>query len=447
MRSNNSILLLGAITALAGTSVRADLVTDWNDQILAAIKTGGTPPPKASYYLAVFHTAIYDSVNGIQREFQPYKVGGLAPAGASQQAAINEAAYQVLNSLYPAQSGVFTPYYNGLMGSIAAGSSKTDGQSWGGSVAAQILAGRAGDGSSVVGSYSLAPAPGVWEPTPPANAAPLLPAWGNVTPFGLASGSQFRPANPPTLNSAEYAADYNQVKALGGNGTTTPSTRTADQTEIAKFWADGGGTVTPPGHWNVIAQDVVEAGSLSLVKSARTFAALNIAMADAGISAWDAKYYYDLWRPITAIGRGDTDGNGATAVDTGWTPLLTTPPFPTYTSGHSTFSGAAAAVLSEFFGSSYAFSTPSQDPSLPVTRSFSSFQAAAEEAGISRIYGGIHFNFDNTAGLQSGASIGDYVVDNYFAPVPEVTTVGTVAAGVMMVGGMVRRRRQAAVAK
>ena len=225
------------------------------------------------------------------------------------------------------------------------------------------------------------------------------------------------------------------------------ATRTADQTEIARFWADGGGTVTPPGHWNLIAQEVVNGAGLSLVQSARVFAALNISGADASIAAWETKYFYNLWRPITAIRLGDTDGNAATDKDASWTPLLGTPPFPSYTSGHSTFSSAAAAVLSEYFGSAYAFSTPSQDPSLPVTRSFSSFQAAAEEAGLSRIYGGIHFDFDNTAGLWAGAGIGGYVVDNYFAPVPEVTTVGTIAAGVMMVGGIVRRRRLVGAAK
>lgn len=440
-------LVVGAVSALAGHSVRADLVTDWNDQILAAIKAGGTPPPKASYNLAVFHAAIYDSVNGIHREFQPYQVGGMASSGASQQAAINEAAYQILTTLYPAQSGTFTPFYNNAMSALPADASKVAGQAWGSSVASQILAGRVGDGSATAGTYTTPAAPGIWQPTPPANAPALLPNWGNVTPFGVVSGSQFQAPTPPSLTSAEYAAAYNEVKELGS---ATSATRTADQTEIAKFWADGGGTITPPGHWNYIAQDVVDAANLSLVQSARTFVALNVAMADAGITAWDTKYAYDFWRPVTAIRLGDTDGNAGTLEDPTWTPLLTTPPFPSYTSGHSTFSGAAAGVLSELFGDSYAFSTPSYDTTLfpvPVVRNFSSFQEAAEEAGKSRIYGGIHFEFDNVAGLTAGAQIGAYIMENHFAPVPEVTTVGTVFAGMLAVGGIVRRRRQVETAK
>ncbi len=452
MRSYKHLLLFGAVGAFAGNSVRADLVTDWNTQLLTVIKgvTGepSTNPPKASYNLAVMQTAIYDAVNGINRSYQPYLVNALAPAGASAEAAVNQAAYQVLNQLYPAASfpsinASFTSFYNAKMATIPAGAGKTDGQIWGAGVASQIFASRVGDGSTTPGVYSVPAAPGVWIPTPAAFASPLLPAWGDVKPFGVPSVAPFVPSAPPALDSAAYALSYNQVKDLGS---ATSLSRTADQTEIARFWADGGGTVTPPGHWNLIAQGVVNGAGLSLVQSARVFAALNISGADASIAAWETKYAYNLWRPITAIRLGDTDGNAATDKDAAWTPMLGTPPFPSYTSGHSTFSSAAAAVLSEYFGSSYAFSTPSQDPSLPVTRSFSSFQAAAEEAGLSRIYGGIHFDFDNTAGLWAGAGIGGHVVENYFAPVPEVTTVGPIAAGVMMVGGMVRRRRQTDVA-
>ena len=453
MRSTKPVLFLGAIGCLAATSVRADLVTDWNNQLLTAIKgVSGEPftnPPKASYNLAVMQTAIYDAVNGVNRSYQPYLVNAMAPAGASAEAAVNQAAYQVLNQLYPAASfptinASITSFYNTQQGLIAGGQAKTDGQNWGAGVASQIFAARVGDGSTTPGVYSVPAVPGVWIPTPAGFASPLLPAWGDVKPFGVPSVAPFVPSAPPALDSAAYALSYNQVKDLGS---ATSLLRTADQTEIAKFWADGGGTVTPPGHWNLIAQDVVNGAGLSLVQSARVFAALNISGADASIAAWETKYVYNLWRPVTAIRLGDTDGNAATVKDASWTPLIGTPPFPAYTSGHSTFSSAATAVLTEYFGASYAFSTPSQDPSLPVTRSFSSFQAAAEEAGASRIYGGIHYDFDNTAGLWAGAGIGGYVVDNYFAPVPEVTTIGTMAAGVMMVGGMVRRRRQADVAK
>ena len=230
--------------------------------------------------------------------------------------------------------------------------------------------------------------PGAWEPTPPAFAAYLLPQWGFVAPFAMESSDALRPPGPPPLDSAEWAADYNEVKALGA---AVESTRTADQTEIARFWADGAGTETPPGHWNHIAQDVAAAQGNTLEQNARLFALLNLALADAAICAWDAKYAFNFWRPVTAIRFGDTDGNDATAADPTWSSFIATPPFPDYTSGHSTFSGAAARVLARFFGrDDIAFVTGSD--ALPgVTRSFAGFAAAAAEAGVSRIYGGIHY--------------------------------------------------------
>jgi membrane-associated phospholipid phosphatase len=196
--------------------------------------------------------------------------------------------------------------------------------------------------------------------------------------------------------------------------------RSQEQTEIALFWSDGGGTSTPPGHWNQIAIDVTLDEQTELLETARTFALLNLAMADAGIAAWDAKYHYNVWRPIDAIGMGDQDGNAATIGESHWLPLLKTPPFPAYTSGHSAFSGAASTVLAALYGDATPFDSQSDahaapkqrplDPSQVATRHFESFSQAAEEAGLSRIYGGIHFRFDNIAGLALGRQIGDAVI-------------------------------------
>jgi len=234
-----------------------------------------------------------------------------------------------------------------------------------------------------------------------------------VKPFALTSASEFRPAPPPALDTPEYAAAVDQVMRNGGHQS---SQRTVEQTEIALFWADGDGTATPPGHWNRIATDVTLAKRTNLLETARTFALMNIAMADAGIASWDAKYHYDVWRPIEAIRQADQDGNAATISELTWIPLLKTPPFPTYTSGHSAFSGAAGTVLASLFGDATSFESetdghlaPEQRPldaSQIVTRHFDSFTHAADEAGMSRIYGGIHFNFDNTAGLQLGRKVG-----------------------------------------
>lgn len=213
------------------------------------------------------------------------------------------------------------------------------------------------------------------------------------------------------------------MKSLGA---ATGSTRTADQTEIAYFWVDGPGTASPPGHWNRIAQTVSASMSLNVEENARLFALLNLTEADTGIATWDAKRAYDFWRPMYAINTASADGNGDTLEDAAWAPLIPTPSFPAYTSGHSGFSGAAAEILALYFGTdNIAFTTDSESPFLApgTTRSFSSFSEAAEEAGMSRIYGGIHWSFDNTDGLDLGANVADNVFNNYFQPVPEPGSV------------------------
>jgi membrane-associated phospholipid phosphatase len=258
--------------------------------------------------------------------------------------------------------------------------------------------------------------PGDWNRTQPDLLPPLLPQWPLVKPFALPSGDAFRPGEPPDLGSEDYAQAVDEVYRLGRLDSLE---RTADQTEIAVFWSDGGGTATPPGHWNRIAMDVIMREQLSLLENSRVMALLNIALADAGIACWDAKYTYELWRPLDAIHEADLDGNRQTESDETWLPLLKTPPFPTYTSGHSTFSAAAAAVLTELFGENYSFESTSDAHSglsqrplnkeLVTTRQFTSFSDAAQEAGLSRIYGGIHFSFDDTAGQAAGTQIGEFV--------------------------------------
>jgi membrane-associated phospholipid phosphatase len=223
------------------------------------------------------------------------------------------------------------------------------------------------------------------------------------------------------LTSTDYADAFNEVKSLGSASSTT---RTADQTQIALFWKDAAGTAYAFGHWNKIAEGVSAAQGLSLVDDARLFALLNIATADALIASWDAKYTYNFWRPVTAIRfPGDNSLNPATVSDPTWTPLIVTPNFPSYMSAHSTVSSAAATVLTSLFGPDYAFTTGSDG--LPgVTRSYSSFDAAAAEAGQSRIYGGIHFQFDNRAGLATGSALGQFVFQNFLTPVSGGDTQG-----------------------
>jgi hypothetical protein len=253
----------------------------------------------------------------------------------------------------------------------------------------------------------------MWVPTAPAFAPALLPQWGGVTPFAMTHGAQFRPTTPPGLASSQWATEFNITKDLGRRDSTL---RTPDETELARVWSDGARTATPPGHWNVIASDLARERGLATADNARLFALLNIALADAGIAAWDCKFVFNFWRPITAIHAADTDGNAATAADPTWEPLLVTPPFPECVSGHSTFSGAAAVVLGSFFGTDNVSFAATSEGAPGVTRHFSSFSSAANEAGMSRIYGGIHFMTANLEGLRCGQRLGAYVVENFLGP-------------------------------
>jgi hypothetical protein len=401
-------------------SADADVVTDWNSTLLGAIRTTSANPPRAARQMAMMHLAMYDAINGVDRQYRPYLVTGTAPAGASKQAAASTAAKVVLDSFYSGNAtaaAAIAAQHEAVLATVPEGAAKTDGVAWGTSVGNALLAHRATDGSDATEPYTAAPGVGVWRPTAPANAAALLPHWGKVTPFGMVTGSQFRPYQPPALQGQAYAAEYQLTKDYGSS---TSTLRSADQAEVARFWADGGGTETPPGHWMTIARGVSTERGLTLEQNARLFALLGMAVADSAILCWDAKYAYNYWRPITAIQEGEADGNPATAGDAAWTPLIATPPFPEYTSGHSTFSRSSATTLATFFGTdAIPFSTVSNG--LPnVTRQYPGFSAAADEAGISRIYGGIHFQSANIAGQMSGHALAVFLNDHYLAPLNDL---------------------------
>jgi len=393
-----------------------DPVERWNDATLAAIRAAKTPPPVAARNLALVHVAIYDAVVAVEGGYSPFYFNAQARPGADPVAAAGVAAHRALVELYPDRVDSFDTALDDTLNAIPGGQAKSRGIALGQSVAERVLKWRAGDGKSTRSNYTPSNVTGRWRPTPPEHREPLLPAWGAVSCFAVADATRHRPAGPPALKSDEYAASYQNVRDFGS---ATSSKRTRDQTEIAHFWADGEGTVTPPGHWNQIARSVAADRKLTLVESARLFALLNVAMADAAMVCWDCKYHFDLWRPVTAIREADPT----------WTPLLPTPPFPSYTSGHSSFSGAGAAALAALFGTDDVRFPTTSDALPGVTRSFDSFSAAAKEAGMSRIYGGIHWDFDNTAGLKCGREVGEYVAKNFFEPVRAARIRGEVPAG------------------
>lgn len=318
------LVLLVALSQVSAVANAVEVVF-WNGVLLEAVRTGYTPPPQASRAMAMVHAAAFDAVNSLSGEYTPYHQSYTFSPGALGEAAVAQASRDVLASLFPAQWATFDAALANRLAMLPTGPDRDAGVALGASAATGILNLRASDGSGLVVDYFPGGDVGDWRPTPPANANALAPHWPLVAPWTISSGSQFRdPVGPPPIASSEYAADLAEVRDLGS---ATSATRTADQTEIAQFWADGGGTATPPGHWNRIAQNVVTAEGLSLVESARTFALLNLGLADAAIVSWDNKYAFEFWRPITAIRE---DG---TSPDPAWTPLLTTPPFPATPAG------------------------------------------------------------------------------------------------------------------
>lgn len=415
-----------------------NVIAEWSAEVLEAVRETTAPastvpgllikppPPLVAKQLAMIHVAMFDAINAINPQFDSYALDIAPQTGASEIAAAAAAAHRVASTLYalPTQITKWDATLAESLENIPDGPAKTLGLEVGRKAADAIIAMRANDGSTATSTYVSGTDPGDWQPTAPDFNPPTLPQWPQVKPFVMTTGNQFRSPTPPALTSTEYAAAVDQVMRLGSADSTE---RTTDQTAIAKFWADGGGTATPPGHWNAIADSFLLQRGSSLIESARTMALLNLALADAGISSWDSKFAFDLWRPIDAIREAATDGNAATIADSDWAPLLNTPSFPSYTSGHSTFSGAAAAVLTALFGNNVAFSTradrgaagiwPAPDDVTGLAiRSFGGFAEAAAEAGMSRIYGGIHFNFDNTAGQTAGNSVGQLVINTALKP-------------------------------
>lgn len=393
-----------AVLSMA-SAAQADVVTDWNRVALSAIRANRTAPPRASRALAILHVAMYDAVNGIVRSHEAYVVPSTVPASAS--------AHHVLVTLFPANAAAFDELYAATLAGVPEGPKRRTGVAWGRHVADRILAWRANDNADAIVPAPLAQGLGSWEPTPPALAPYLLPHWGFVMPFAMPGGNYFRPLGPPAMDTPQYAAEYHEMKTLGA---AVGSTRTPDQDQIALFWADGAGTETPPGHWNSIAQHVAAARGNTLAQNARLFALLNVAMADAAIAAWDAKYYFNSWRPVTAIRHGDADGNPATIGDPSWSSFIVTPPFPDYVSGHSAFSGAAATVLARFYGTDAITFTIGSDVLPGVTRSFGRFSTAANEAALSRLYGGIHCRAANEDGLTAGIEIGEWAFTHVMQP-------------------------------
>jgi PAP2 superfamily len=438
-----SIALAIAATALAAVAapaqahhaVRSDLVSAWNANAgraaLAACIAPADDPLHESRMYAMTHIAIHDALNAIDRRSRPYALDTAATRGTSPDAAVATAARDVLVTLigqlpdpFPhacIDAGVASVEadYTTALGAIPDGRSKSGGVELGRAAAAAILALRSADGADtplIDAAYPQGTSPGEYRFTPDRPFA-FAPGWAGVTPFVLREASQFRPGPPYAVTSRRYATDLEEIKALGGDGVTTPTARTTEQTEIALFWVE-----SSPLQWNRIARAV--STRRDPWEQARLFALINMAMADGYVSSFETKYHYNYWRPVTAIREADADGNPRTSADPTWTPLVTTPPIPDYDSAHAVEGGAAAAVLSGLLGDHVGFTTCSLTlpvgstcaDAAPVLRRFASFSRAARENGESRILVGFHFRKAVEEGIEHGRRIGDRAVRHALRP-------------------------------
>ena len=411
-------------------------------------------PTRASRAMAIVHIAIFDAIIAITGGYRSYTGISPAPKDSSMNAAIAQATHDTLSALFPSQVPAFDLALDEDLKLISDGRAKNNGIDVGRRAAAAILALRQNDGSEYaeprVGvDYITGDEPGEWRQDPISLIPLALGArWAEVKPFVMKSARQFRVPQPPALNSRQYSAAFDEAKELGGDGITTPTVRTEEQTSIGIFWAYDGtpSLCAPPRLYNQVATQIAEQMAVSSVEIARLLALVNTAMADAAIAIWESKYHYDFWRPITGIreadaGTGPTgngDGNSATVGDPNFTPLGApasnlngpnfTPPFPAYPSGHAGFGGALFQILRRFYGRDRIAFTFVSDEYNGITqdnngtvrplkpRSFNSLSEAEEENGQSRIYLGIHWSFDKSEGISQGRSVADYVFANVFAP-------------------------------
>ena len=442
------LLAAAALLLCAATAARADVVSDWNAVALSAM-TASTEDPQVAHDLAILDLAMYNAVESLNSTYVPYSYGtyaapGTGPTGADYQAAMISAANTVMQNLYGGSSSSFTSLYNTELSAISNSQAKTDGINWGVTIGNNLLSWRATDGSSSAGStpYSPVGTIGYWQPTSAANA--MLPGWGSVGAFAIPNTGTYMTTLPSAvstyLQSSQYATDYNQVKSLGA---AFSPTRTSDQTNQAYFWSAGEGTVKMSGMWNQIAHTVAANAGLSTEATAHLMATLNVAMADASTAAMATSYDQQFWRPETAIANGDIDGNASTNVDTNWTPLIKSPALPEYVSLGATISEAAATVLASYLGNNVSFSLGSDingSGVIALTRHFTSFSQAANEAGMAGVYGGTQFLTSVTDGQSIGTNVANYVLANDFALVPEPTGAVLVLCGGLFLLSARRRR-------
>jgi PAP2 superfamily len=402
--------LLATLAALAAPAVAsADTVTDWNANAANAIYvTAAQPPQQSVLHLAMVHGAVYDAVNAIDGGHEGYLISSrVATPTDSKDAAAATAAYRVLLNIVPGQQPVLDAQYAASLAGIPAGVAKARGIAVGEAAAAAMIAARMSDGRFGPFRFVVGTVPGAWRPVLPAFANDPNAWLKDVRPFLIRDASRFRSEGPFSLTGKKYAREFEQVKSLGS---ATSTTRTADQTLAARYWAEN-----PPATWNRIFRTISTQRGLSLVDNARLFAQLYLTAADALICVWDDKARWSFWRPITAIREADTDGNPRTERDPAWSPLIASPPYPDHPSGHAGLSGSIVKTMQEFFHTDRIGWTDTNNGGL--TRSFARLSDAIDEVVLARMWSGIHFLNPDVQGAHMGREVARYADDRYFEPV------------------------------
>jgi hypothetical protein len=393
------------LTGLAGP-VSADVITDWNEKTVAIVTTRAMLPPQAERVMAAVHVAMFDAVNSIEPRYRPYRLQFPAAKGTSKEAAAAAAAATVLAGLLPNAADEMKATLAAYLATMPPGIAKDDGMKLGEAIAAKIVAERSNDGSNAPDSYRPRTTPGVYIPTPITASS----MWPNVTPFVMTSPTQFRPGAPIPINGAQWAADYNEIKMLGGK---TSTARSAQQSEDGRFWL-----ITGPQSYYPIVRQLVAAKKMSLIDSARFMALVSVATADSFIAVFDAKYHYEFWRPITAIRNGDTDDNPATERDAAWQPIDNTPMHPEYPCAHCITSAAVATVAETLLGSADVPELVMTSSTAPgVTHRWTNLWAYADEVSLARIWAGFHYRFSTRVGQDMGRKVGQFVVQSVMQPV------------------------------
>jgi hypothetical protein len=387
MRINSLLLCFGITLCFFADAVVANPVLFWNGAFTAEMRRDTLAPPILARNLALLHSAVWEA-----------HTKGRPPS----EKVCHLISCKISSKLLPGHADVFEKlldeHYPEKI--LDADRGVADECVW------KTLLAAAADGASSHVTYTAKGKPGSWFRTPPFFRAAELPHWGKVKPFQIPSAYAFRPDGPPPISSPAYVAAWRETRDWGGKNSTL---RTEDQGATAKFWADFSYTETPVGHWNRIARTISAERQLSQKESALLFHLLNAALADSAIACWDAKYAYDFWRPITAVRQADSDQNPETIADSNWDPFLITPNHPEYVSGHSTFSAAAASILSSFFGTGEIAFEVGSDTVKGESRRFACFDDCVMECSQSRIYGGIHFRFSCEDGIRLGRRVGEYI--------------------------------------